>query len=97
MTTVLLSLGSNVQPRRYLHAAVAALRERFGALQVSPAYRTAAVGFDGPAFLEVMVDPDAGVYPMVGPGASYAQMITGDFIVSRSAPAAIEVHTSHMF
>ena len=51
MTTVLLSLGSNVQPRRYLHAAVAALRERFGALQVSPAYRTAAVGFDGPAFL----------------------------------------------
>ena len=27
MTTVLLSLGSNVQPRRYLHAAVAALRE----------------------------------------------------------------------
>uniref|UniRef100_A0A914YN29 2-amino-4-hydroxy-6-hydroxymethyldihydropteridine diphosphokinase n=1 Tax=Panagrolaimus superbus TaxID=310955 RepID=A0A914YN29_9BILA len=51
MTTVLLSLGSNVQPRRYLHAAVAALRERFGALRVSPAYRTAAVGFDGPAFL----------------------------------------------
>lgn len=34
MTTVLLSLGSNVQPRRYLHAAVTALRERFGALQV---------------------------------------------------------------
>ena len=27
------------------------LRERFGALQVSPTYRTAAVGFDGPAFL----------------------------------------------
>src|SRR6185437_14965294 len=55
------------------------------------------LGFDGPAFLEVMIDPDAGVYPMVGPGASYAQMITGDFIASRAAPAAIEVHTSHMF
>ena len=51
MTIVLLSLGSNVQPRRYLHAAVAALAARFGALQVSPAYRTAAVGFEGPAFL----------------------------------------------
>ncbi|MDX3932578.1 MAG: 2-amino-4-hydroxy-6-hydroxymethyldihydropteridine diphosphokinase [Stenotrophomonas sp.] len=51
MTTVLLSLGSNVQPRRHLHAAVAALAERFGAIAVSPAYRTAAVGFDGPAFL----------------------------------------------
>jgi len=51
MTTVLLSLGSNVQPRRHLHAAVAALAERFGAIAISPAYRTAAVGFDGPAFL----------------------------------------------
>src|SRR6185312_11196851 len=55
------------------------------------------LSFDGPAFLEVMIDPDAGVYPMVGPGASYAQMITGDFIASRAAPAAIEAHTSHMF
>ncbi|WMJ70502.1 2-amino-4-hydroxy-6-hydroxymethyldihydropteridine diphosphokinase [Stenotrophomonas sp. 24(2023)] len=51
MTTVLLSLGSNIQPRRYLHAAVEALRERFGAIVVSPAYRTAAVGFEGPAFV----------------------------------------------
>jgi len=44
--------------------------------------------FDGPAFLEVMIDPDAGVYPMVGPGATYAQMITGDHIVARDANAA---------
>jgi acetolactate synthase-1/2/3 large subunit len=44
---------------------------------------------DGPAFLEVMIDPDAGVYPMVGPGATYAQMITGEFIASRS-PAPVE-------
>lgn len=51
MTTVLLSLGSNVQPRRHLHAAVAALAQQFGAIDVSPAYRMAAVGFDGPAFL----------------------------------------------
>jgi acetolactate synthase-1/2/3 large subunit len=41
----------------------------------------------GPAFLEVLIDPDAGVYPMVGPGQSYDEMITGDFIVSRSPPA----------
>ena len=39
--------------------------------------------FEGPAFLEVMIDPDAGVYPMVGPGQSYEDMITGDFIPSR--------------
>jgi acetolactate synthase-1/2/3 large subunit len=41
------------------------------------------VEFDGPAFLEVMVDPDACVYPMVGPGMGYTEMITGDFIVGR--------------
>jgi acetolactate synthase-1/2/3 large subunit len=41
------------------------------------------IRFPGPAFLEVIIDPDAGVYPMVGPGQSYAGMITGDFIESR--------------
>ncbi|MBB6188372.1 biosynthetic-type acetolactate synthase large subunit [Rhodanobacter sp. MP7CTX1] len=55
------------------------------------------LAFDGPAFLEVMIDPDAGVYPMVGPGASYAQMITGDFIASRNAPSTQETTASGMF
>src|SRR5215472_5221800 len=41
------------------------------------------LAFAGPAFLEVMIDPDAGVYPMVGPGQSYDEMITGEFIASR--------------
>jgi acetolactate synthase I/II/III large subunit len=41
------------------------------------------IRFGGPAFLEVMIDPDAGVYPMVGPGQGYEEMITGDFIASR--------------
>ncbi len=41
------------------------------------------LAFEGPAFLEVMIDPEAGVYPMVGPGQSYAEMITGEFIASR--------------
>jgi acetolactate synthase-1/2/3 large subunit len=55
------------------------------------------LAFDGPAFLEVMIDTDAGVYPMVGPGATYAQMITGDFIPSRLAPATSADSTSDMF
>ncbi|SAK47405.1 acetolactate synthase 3 catalytic subunit [Caballeronia catudaia] len=42
------------------------------------------VAFDGPAFLEVMIDQDADVFPMVGPGQSYSSMITGPFIPSRS-------------
>jgi len=41
------------------------------------------VEYEGPAFLEVMTDPDACVYPMVGPGMGYKEMITGDYIVSR--------------
>ena len=41
------------------------------------------LAFDGPAFLEVMIDPDAGVFPMVGPGQSYDRMITGPHIPSR--------------
>lgn len=43
------------------------------------------VEFQGPAFLEVEIDPEAGVYPMVGPGMSYKQMVTGEFIKSREA------------
>jgi acetolactate synthase-1/2/3 large subunit len=42
------------------------------------------VEFSGPAFLEVIVDPEACVYPMVGPGMGYKEMITGDFIVGRT-------------
>ncbi|HEY9112006.1 MAG TPA: biosynthetic-type acetolactate synthase large subunit [Rhodanobacteraceae bacterium] len=52
---------------------------------------------DGPAFLEVMIDPDAGVYPMVGPGATYAQMITGEFIAARASPPVAETEIPDMF
>jgi acetolactate synthase-1/2/3 large subunit len=55
------------------------------------------VAFPGPAFLEVIIDPDAGVYPMVGPGAAYVDMITGDWIPSREPPKPIEVNKSEMF
>jgi len=53
--------------------------------------------FDGPAFLEVIIDPDAGVYPMVGPGLSYDKMITGDFIKSRDKPSDETPGPSEMF
>jgi len=56
--------------------------------------------FSGPAFLEVMIDPDAGVYPMVGPGMSYAEMITGDHIPTRNSKSNdtnTDVDSSEMF
>ncbi len=55
------------------------------------------VEFKGPAFLEVIIDPDAGVYPMVGPGMAYTEMITGDHIPSREAAPAKDVDKSQMF
>jgi acetolactate synthase-1/2/3 large subunit len=55
------------------------------------------IEFPGPAFLEVIIDPDAGVYPMVGPGLSYDKMITGDFIASRNKPVKDKPGPSEMF
>ncbi|MDX9973136.1 MAG: biosynthetic-type acetolactate synthase large subunit [FCB group bacterium] len=43
------------------------------------------VKFEGPAFLEVLIDPNAHVYPMVGPGMGYGEMVTGDHIKARGA------------
>ena len=54
--------------------------------------------FDGPAFLEVVIDPEAGVYPMVPPGMSYEDMLTGDFIPNRhEGRDAAEPDASELF
>jgi 2-amino-4-hydroxy-6-hydroxymethyldihydropteridine diphosphokinase len=63
MARVYLSLGSNVQPQRYLRAAIDELRQRFGALTVSPAYRSKAVGFDGAPFVNLAVGLDTDLSP----------------------------------
>ena len=56
------------------------------------------LSFPGPAFLEVIIDKEAGVYPMVGPGLSYRDMITGDFIPNRyDAEEPEEPDPSEMF
>ncbi|MFQ5664971.1 MAG: biosynthetic-type acetolactate synthase large subunit [Candidatus Binatia bacterium] len=43
------------------------------------------VRYRGPAFLEVLIDQHAHVYPMVGPGMGYKDMITGKYISPREA------------
>jgi acetolactate synthase-1/2/3 large subunit len=56
------------------------------------------VAHAGPAFLEVLVDQNAHVYPMVPPGLGYKDMITGKWIPSREAPRGKgEVDPSSMF
>lgn len=63
MARVYLSLGSNLDPRRHLPAAIRELRERFGELIVSPAYRSTAVGFDGAEFVNLAVGLDTILSP----------------------------------
>jgi len=55
VATVYLGLGSNIDAEKNLRIAVDALRHRYGKLTVSPVYRSAAVGFDGPDFLNLVV------------------------------------------
>ncbi len=62
-----------------------------------PTVIRAFLDFAGPAFLEVIIDRDALVYPMVGPGQGYANMITGEFIKSRSKPSDETPGPSEMF
>ncbi|MDQ3287879.1 MAG: 2-amino-4-hydroxy-6-hydroxymethyldihydropteridine diphosphokinase [Pseudomonadota bacterium] len=65
MSHAYLSLGSNLDAETHLRAAVDELRMRFGAVQLSPVYRTKAIGFDGNAFLnaaaviETDLEPEA--------------------------------------
>ena len=63
MARVYLSLGSNLEPLRYLRAALDELRERFGVLSVSPAYRSKSVGFDGADFVNLAVGLDTDLSP----------------------------------
>lgn len=51
MSRAYLSLGSNLDAETHLRDAIAALRARFGEVELSPVYRTAAIGFDGSPFL----------------------------------------------
>ena len=55
MVTVYLGLGSNIDAGKNLRLAVAELRGLFGALTLSPVYRNAPVGFEGPDFLNLVV------------------------------------------
>ncbi len=45
------------------------------------------VSFPGPAFLEVIIDQHEHVYPMVGPGMGYKDMIVGEYITPRQQKA----------
>ena len=63
MPRAYLSLGSNQDPERHLAQALEELHARFGAVIASSLVRTAAVGFDGPDFLNAaaIIETDLGI------------------------------------
>ncbi|QIT56890.1 2-amino-4-hydroxy-6-hydroxymethyldihydropteridine diphosphokinase [Aquisalimonas sp. 2447] len=63
MVRVYVSVGSNIQPARHVRRALQDLRREFHELQVSPVYASAAVGFDGDDFLNLVVGFDTGDTP----------------------------------
>ncbi len=52
---VYVSAGSNIEPVRHLRMACRELDKTFGPVAVSGAVRSAAVGFDGPAFVNLVI------------------------------------------
>ena len=61
MAQVYLSLGSNVDRRKHLGAALHALREVFGDLVLSPVYESESVGFNGDPFYNLVVGLQTGL------------------------------------
>lgn len=55
MTSVLLSLGSNMEREKNIRAGLHALETHFGALRLSPVYESESVGFKGSHFLNLVV------------------------------------------
>ncbi|MDF9393024.1 MULTISPECIES: 2-amino-4-hydroxy-6-hydroxymethyldihydropteridine diphosphokinase [Methylococcus] len=55
MPEVFVSIGSNIDRDRHIPSALAALRDAFGTLRVSSVYETAAVGFEGDPFYNLVV------------------------------------------
>ena len=54
MATIYVGLGSNIEPEEHLGLAIRQLRERYGQSDVSSVYRSAAVGFAGDDFLNLV-------------------------------------------
>ncbi len=59
MARVYVGIGSNADRETRIREAVTALRQRFGEIQLSPVYDSAAVGFDGSNFLNLVASFDS--------------------------------------
>jgi len=64
MSTAYLGLGSNVNAHEHIAAGIAALRKTFSNVRLSPVYQSAAVGFDGDDFLNLVASIETSLEPI---------------------------------
>jgi len=64
MSIAYLGLGSNVDAPANITSGIAALRQRFGSVTLSPIYRSAAVGFDGSDFINLVARITTDIGPL---------------------------------
>lgn len=64
MSTAWLGLGSNLNADVNIRAAIAELRERFETIALSPSYTSAAVGFDGDDFINLVARVETDMSPL---------------------------------
>ncbi|WP_394199981.1 2-amino-4-hydroxy-6-hydroxymethyldihydropteridine diphosphokinase [Shewanella waksmanii] len=55
MATIYISIGSNIEPEKYVKAALSELTYHLGAIKCSSVYESEAVGFEGSNFLNMVV------------------------------------------
>lgn len=63
-----IGVGSNIDPERHIPTGLRALRNAFGALDISPAYRSPPLGFEGADFINCVagIDCDLGITALIG-------------------------------
>lgn len=61
---VFLGLGSNVGAERNIASGIAAIRQTFADVRLSPAYRNRAVGFEGDDFINLVASCRTGMQPL---------------------------------
>jgi 2-amino-4-hydroxy-6-hydroxymethyldihydropteridine diphosphokinase len=64
MAIVYVSVGSNIERERHIRSGINALKERFGALTLSSVYESAAIGFEGDSFLNLIVAFETALNPL---------------------------------
>jgi 2-amino-4-hydroxy-6-hydroxymethyldihydropteridine diphosphokinase len=64
MSTAWLGLGSNVNAKANIRAGISELREQFENISLSPVYSSAAVGFEGEDFINLVARVETDMHPV---------------------------------